>query len=134
MMGVRPIAKQIARTRSSITDLVHPEYQVEQNRQTDITIRWTHSGGGDTQDHLDRFASPTQLRHNLLIRERCQVLMAPCVHANFMPSHVLFLQNVGALDDTRTDHEEGSMKLFLGQVVQQRPEMEDTSGHDHRKD
>lgn len=45
----------------------------------------------------------------------------PGVHANLMSSHVLFDQNGGPFNDTRTDDKESSRNFLLVQVVEQVP-------------
>jgi hypothetical protein len=45
----------------------------------------------------------------------------PGVHANLMSSHVLFDQNGGPFNDTRTDDKESSSNILLVQVIEQVP-------------
>ena len=65
MIGTMPMAKEIARTRSSFEGVNKSQHNGKADRHTNIAIRGAHGGGGDSEDGLNRFTGPTQLGHNL---------------------------------------------------------------------
>jgi hypothetical protein len=76
MMGVRPIANEMARTRLSRW-LISPFsiIKVMNNAiHTDITVRRTHGCRSYTKDALDSLTSPAKLCNDLLVSERCKRL------------------------------------------------------------
>ena len=44
--------------------------------------------------------------------------MRPGVHANVVTGHILLKQDLGALNDTRADDEEGRVELVLVEVLE----------------
>lgn len=78
MMGTMPIAKEIARTRSSVVRGEDIDCKTQAVKHTDVTVRGAHSSRSDTKNGLDGLARPAQLRHNLLIGEGRKML-ARCI-------------------------------------------------------
>ena len=75
MIGRRPIAFEMARTRLSMSHQSTPVYQpCQTHKHTDITKRRTHGGGRDPEHRLDRVAGPTKLSNDLLVGHRSEGL------------------------------------------------------------
>ncbi len=74
MMGIRPIAREMARTRSS--NVHHEFYEVQNQKKApyQYTIWRAHGRGGDTDDFLNSFAGPAKFSNNLFVSQRRQVL------------------------------------------------------------
>ena len=72
----------------------------------------------NANDLSDSLPSPSKLGNDLVVGKSSEGRMRPGVHRDLMSSHVLCLENLGARDDTRTNDEESSMKVFLVKVLQ----------------
>ena len=84
-----------------------------------IAVGRAPEGGGDTEHVLDDLLGPSELGDDLLVGERGHRRVAPSVDSNLMPSHVLLLEESRVGDGTRTNDEEGSLKVDGVEVLKQ---------------
>lgn len=120
MTGVRPIANEIARTRSLRTKL-----SIEKKRNKRyicslyISVRWAHHVGRDTQDVFDDFLRPPKLSNDLFVGQGRQGEVTPCMNGNLMLTHVLALKHGPVIEDARSNDEESGFELFLVEEFEQ---------------
>ena len=134
MMGLRPIAFEMARTRLSANVQSALRDERETGGRTDIAVGRTHRSGSDTEDSLNRLTSPAKLSDDLLVRQRRERLrktklaevswmiarpyvVRPGVHTDLVTLHVLLDKDSGALNSTGADDEEGRVQIFRVQEI-----------------
>jgi len=120
MMGTSPMAREMARTRSSIdTGISGCDSVCGYGRQTDVSLGRAHGGGSNTKDLSDSLTSETELGDDLLVGEGGEKSVGPGVDADFVAGHVLFNQNSWSLNHARADNEEGGGDVLLIKVFKQ---------------
>jgi len=92
MIGTRPRAKEIARTRSSSDAESAPGIRgcIHNLEHTNISLGRTHGCGSNSKDLPDSLTSEGELGDDLLIGEGCEKSVRPGVYADFMAGHVFF--------------------------------------------
>ena len=92
MMGTRPKAKEIARTRSSVDAGINTRRsRCAYNReQTNVSLRGAHGGRSNSKDLLDSLSGEGELGDDLLVGESSKKPMRPGMNADFVAAHVLF--------------------------------------------
>jgi hypothetical protein len=75
--------------------------------------------GGNAGDIVNNLLRPSQLSHNLLVRERRQARVRPSVDRELMAHHVLGLNHLGTGDGAGTDDEEGRFEVLLVEEVEE---------------
>ena len=121
MIGTRPRAKEIARTRSSLgTESARGIRGCIHNfERTNVSLGRTHGCGSNSKDLPDSLTSESELGDDLLIGEGCEKSVRPGVYADFMAGHVFFDQYSWPLNYARADNEEGSRDIYLVEVFEQ---------------
>jgi hypothetical protein len=145
MMGTIPMAREIARTRSSVCRYI-PSALLQHIRglgfakPTDISEWRTHRRWRYAKHCLDGFACPAELSNDLLICHSCKGLIEKChqqgvattqrtetcmvgpgVYADLMASHVFLDQHRRTFNDARSNNEEGRKDIFRAKVIEEFP-------------
>ena len=144
MMGTIPIAREIARTRSSVCRYIPSVRQHVRGpgfaKLTDISEWRTHRRWRYAKHSLDGFACPAELGDDLLIGHSCKRLIEKChqqgvattrktetcmvgpgMYANLMASHVFLDQYRRTFNDARSNDEEGCKDTFRTKVIEELP-------------
>ena len=144
MMGTIPIAREIARTRSSVCRCM-PSALLQHVRGpgfaklTDVSEWRTHRRWRYANHCLDSSACPAELSNDLFICQGCEGLiekchqgtaktrrtetcvMGPGVYADLMASHVFLNQHHRTFNDARANNEEGRQDFFRVKVIEEFP-------------
>jgi len=123
MMGTRPMAREMARTRSSVDTGMSARNLgcVYHGEQTNVSLGRAHGGGRNSKDILDSLTSEAELSDDLVVGESSKRPVGPGVDADFVAGHVLFDQNSWSLNHARADNEEGSLDSLLIKEFEQFP-------------
>ena len=118
MIGIKSIARAIARTRSLHRIVVSKNLPNESVSLLNVAKRRPEEDGCYTGDVFNDLFGPTELRNDLLSALSGKIRMRPCVDCDLMTRHVLGLESRRIRDGTAADNEKGGVNVFLVQILQ----------------
>lgn len=113
--GTRPIAIEIARTRSLSKESTR-DYDESFQRSLDVTERRSHHVWCHPNNVFDHFFRPAEFSDDLVITKGSQGEVAPCVDGDLVTGDVFGSQCVGVGDHTGACDEHRGLELLFVEV------------------
>lgn len=85
----------------------------------DVTVRWAHHVGGNTEDVLDNFLRPSKFSNDFLVSQSCQGGVTPSMYCDLVLAHILGLKCGREGNYSGADDEEGRLEAVCIQELQQ---------------
>ena len=116
--GWRPMAIEMARTRSLVA--VSGVERTEKKPSLLNVTKWRpHHVWRDPERVLDDLFAPSKLGNDLLVGERRERGMTPCVNGDLVARDIFCLCRGGKRDDARPDDEECRLEALLVKILHQ---------------